>query len=153
MRRAGVPAVLIALAAVAAGCGGDDGLQVEGVWARTSPAMADAGAVYLRITSPEADRLIGAAVDPSVAAMSQIHETVMVSGEGEGEGMGAMTMQEVGAIDLPAGETVALAPGGYHIMLMRLASPLEAGQTFEITLTFETAGAQTYQVEVRDDAP
>lgn len=151
MRKAGLLAVLIAL--MAAGCGGDEELRVEGVWARTSPAMADAGAVYLQVTSPVADRLMGASVDPTVAAMTQIHETVMVAGEGEGEGMGTMMMQEVGIIDLPAGETVSLQPGGYHIMLMRLGSPLEVGQTFDVTLTFENAGTRTYQVEVRDDAP
>lgn len=153
MRKVGLLAALIAL--MAAGCGGDEELRVEGVWARTSPAMADAGAVYLKITSPVADRLIGASVEPSVAAMTQIHETVMVSGEGEGEGegMGTMMMQEVGTIDLPVGETVSLEPGGYHIMLMRLGSPLQVGQTFDVTLTFEIAGTQTYQVEVRDDAP
>jgi hypothetical protein len=150
MRKAGLLAFLLAL--VAAGCGGDDEMQVEGVWARTSPAMADAGAVYLQITSPEADRLIGASVDSSVAAMTEIHETVMAAG-GEGEGMGTMMMQEVGVIDLPAGETVSLEPGGYHIMLMRLGSPLEVGQTFDVTLTFENAGIRTYQVEVRDSAP
>ena len=151
MRKPGLLATLIALAVVAAGCGGDGSLEVEGVWARTSPARADAGAIYLQITSPDADRLIGAAVDPSLAGVVQIHETVMA--EGEGEGMGAMTMQEVGVIDLPAGETVSLEPGGYHIMLMQLPAPFETGQTFEVTLSFENAGTKTYTVEVRDDAP
>jgi copper(I)-binding protein len=113
--------------------------------------MADAGAVYLQITAPGGDRLIGVSVDPAVAAMAQIHETVMA--EGEAEGMGAMTMQEVGSIDLPAGETVALEPGGFHVMLMQLAAPLETGQAFEITLTFEKAGTRTIEVPVLDDAP
>ena len=152
MRKAGFLTVLVALAMVASGCGGDDGLEVEGVWARTSPRMADAGAVYLQVTSPEADRLIDASVPGDVAGMVEIHETVMMEGEGD-EGMGTMMMQEVGIIDLPAGETVSLEPGGYHIMLMRLATPLEVGQTFDVTLTFETAGEKTYEVEVRDEAP
>ena len=151
MRKAGLLSTLIALAMVASGCGGDGGVEVDGVWARTSPRTADAGAIYLQITSPDTDRLIGASVDPSVAGTVQIHETVMA--EGEGEGMGAMTMQEVGIIDLPAGETISLEPGGYHIMLMGLPALFEMGQTFEVTLTFETAGSKTYEVEVRDDAP
>ncbi|MFH2071261.1 MAG: copper chaperone PCu(A)C [Actinomycetota bacterium] len=142
---------LVVLAAGAAACGGDDGVRVAGAWARTSPAMADAGAVYLQITAPGGDRLIGVSVDPAVAAMAQIHETV--TAEGEAEGMGAMTMQEVGSIDLPAGETVALEPGGFHVMLMQLAVPLEAGQTLEITLTFEEAGTMVVEVPVLDDAP
>jgi copper(I)-binding protein len=151
MRKAGLLSILAALAMVASGCGGEGGVEVEGIWARTSPRAADAGAIYLQITSPDADRLIGAAVDPSVAGMVEIHETVM--SEGESEGMGTMMMQEVGIIDLPAGKTVSLEPGGYHIMLMRLPEPFESGQTFDVTLTFATAGSMTYEVEVRADAP
>ena len=157
MRR--ILTLLLSFALLAAACGDDEPLQMDGAWARTSPRMADAGAVYLQLTSSDGDRLVNAAVDPSIARMVEIHETVMAEmgdgmGEGEmGEGMGAMMMQEVGAIDLPAGETVSLEPGGLHIMLMGLAAPLEIGQTFEVTLTFEEAGERTVEVEVRDEAP
>lgn len=153
MRKARLLATLTALAVVVAGCGGTESLEVDGVWARTSPRMADAGAVYLQMTAADGDRLVGASVDASVAAMVQIHETVMAEMDDGSEGMGVMAMQEVGGIDLPAGVTVALEPGGFHIMLMNLGAPLEDGQTFDITLTFETAGDKTYEVEVRDDAP
>jgi copper(I)-binding protein len=165
MRRIAGTAAALVLAVAA--CGGGDGIDVEGVWARTSPAMADAGAVYLEVTSSDADRLVGALVDPSVAATVELHETVMVDGEMSGdsspdEGMsdedtehaaGAMTMQEVGVIDLPAGETVALEPGGLHIMLLDLAAPLELGEEFDLTLQFENGGEQVVPVEVRDEAP
>ncbi|MEZ5229718.1 MAG: copper chaperone PCu(A)C [Acidimicrobiales bacterium] len=67
--------------------------------------------------------------------------------------MGVMQMREVGTIALPAGEAVALEPGGYHIMMLDLPAPLETGQTFEITLDFETADDMVVTVEVRDDAP
>ena len=63
-------------------------------------------------------------------------------------GDGAMSMQEVDSIPLPAGETVSLEPGGYHIMLLELAEPLEDGTTFELTLMFEEAGEQTVTVTV-----
>jgi copper(I)-binding protein len=151
--------VLAVLVAAMSGCGGDGGgVEVEGAWARTSPAMTTAGAVYMRITASEADRLVGASVPASVAAVTEIHETVMAGGDmGETTttgGMGGeMTMQPVEALDLPAGETVSLQPGGYHIMLLDLAEPLEIGQTFEVTLSFEEAGEQVVEVEVRDQAP
>ena len=64
---------------------------------------------------------------------------------------GSMTMQEVDSIAIPAGEKVALEPGGYHVMLMELAKPLEVGSTFELTLTFAKAGDITVEVEVRDE--
>jgi copper(I)-binding protein len=121
--------------------------------------MTTAGAVYMTITASDADRLVGASVPASVAAVTEIHETVMTGGDMGGEttttgGMGGeMTMQPVEAIDLPAGEAVSLQPGGYHIMLLDLAEPLEVGRTFEVTLDFEEAGEQVVEVEIRDQAP
>ena len=64
-----------------------------------------------------------------------------------------MSMREVGEIALPAGTTVNLEPGGYHIMLLDLARPLSVGDKFDVTLTFETAGEQVVEVEVREEAP
>ncbi len=148
------------------------GVEITGAWSRNSPMMTEAGAAYLTITSAVDDRLVGAAVDPSVAGTVEIHETVMADGEmadgemtdghmsdgdmsdgGMGDMGGEMTMRPVDGIDLPAGEAVALEPGGLHIMLLDLAAPFEIGQTYELTLTFEQAGDQTVTVEVREDAP
>jgi copper(I)-binding protein len=142
-----------------AACGSDDGVTVDKPWARASASMANAGAAYMQLTSGEADRLMGASVDASVAGKVEIHETTAAdmgedSSDGNGsEGMGAMMMQEVGEIALPAGETVALEPGGLHVMLLGLAVPLEVGDTFDLTLQFENAGDRVIEVEVREDAP
>lgn len=125
--------------------GSTEEISIEDAWARTSPMMATNGAAYMDITSPVDDRLLAASVDMSVAMMTQVHET-SESDDGSGE----MVMQEVDGIDLPAGETVSLAPGGYHVMLMELAEPLEVGTTIEITLEFEVAGSVTVTAEVRD---
>ncbi|MGA1345546.1 MAG: copper chaperone PCu(A)C, partial [Ilumatobacteraceae bacterium] len=73
--------------------------------------------------------------------------------DGDSMDMGAMVMQQIMSLDLPAGETVELKPGGYHVMLIDLAAPLEIGQTFDLTLDFETAPDRVVTVEVRDDAP
>jgi hypothetical protein len=54
-----------------------------------------------------------------------------------------MKMRMVGAIDLPAGRSVALEPGGFHIMLMGIKKPLEESRSFPVTLTFEKAGNVT----------
>ena len=70
-----------------------------------------------------------------------------------GDGEIAMTMQEVAAIALPAGETVSLEPGGLHVMLLDLPEPLEAGEEFELTLTLEDGEELVVGVEVRDEAP
>ena len=62
-------------------------------------------------------------------------------------------MSPVDRIEIPAGGQTKLEPGGFHIMLMNLAAPLENGSTIKVTLTFETAAPQTVDVDVRDDAP
>ncbi len=135
-------------------------------WARTTATTQTMGAAYMQITGgPEDDALVGASVPAEIAAEAQIHETVAATSTGsedemgdmdgmdttESTGdMGEMTMREVDSIAIPAGETVALEPGGYHVMLMELAAPLEAGATFELTLDFEKAGEQVVEVTVRD---
>ena len=150
-------------------------LSIDGAWARTSPAMTTAGAVYMEITNDgdADDALVDVAVDASVAARAELHETAVAEddategdddmGSDAGNGMGGdddngpmggmMTMQEVDEIPVPAGETAVLEPGGYHVMLLELAAPLEVGSTIEVTLTFETAGDVVVEAEVRDTAP
>jgi copper(I)-binding protein len=151
---------------------------VSGAWARTSASMASAGAAYMEIKGgSSADALVGVTVPAEVAAKAEIHETVMAgSGTGTGTGStmghgsmsgagamasttmamgsgstgtGMMEMRAVDKIAIPAGKTVSLAPGGYHVMLLQLKSPLTTGQKFTLTLTFEKAGKVDVPVEVR----
>jgi periplasmic copper chaperone A len=144
-------------------------IEVAGAWARTSPAVATAGAAYLEITNgtETGDALVAASVDAAVAATVELHETTTAgeddaSMDGDMDGgttdtsMGdapMMQMQPVEEISVPAGETVTLEPGGLHIMMLDLAAPLEVGTTIEITLTFEQAGDVVVTAEVRDMAP
>ncbi len=166
---------IIALAAIGglalAACGDDaaSGPSVTGAWARTSPMATDVGAAYFVLESDTDDQLVGASVSSEVAATVEMHETVMAEvamddesmgdesmgddSEGETDMGGAMTMQQVTEIPIPAGETVTLAPGGLHLMLIGLAEPLEVGASFDLTLDFAEADDVTVSVEVRDEAP
>ena len=139
-------------------------VTIEKAWARTSPMATTMGAAYLTITSPVDDALVGVMVDATVAKMAQIHETVPADGSsmssdstmmGSDDTMasGEMKMQEVEKIDLPAGTAVEMKPGGYHIMLMELAKPLETGTTISITLKFENQGEKVVEFPVQEDAP
>jgi periplasmic copper chaperone A len=146
-------------------------IDISGVWARTSPMVAEAAAVYLTIdnTGGLDDALIGASVDPSIAKTAELHETVAVdatastmagdtamSTSGTEAMAGAEPMMEMRPVDrvvAPAGGSVALAPGGYHIMLKELVAPLTVGSTLDVTLTFETSGDKVVTASVRDTAP
>ena len=143
------------------------GIAVSDVWARNSPMMATAGAAYMVIETSTDDALVGVAVDVSVAGKAEIHETVMSempagtditmnSGMPMGTDMstsGEMTMRPVDRLEIAAGTRVELMPGGYHVMLLDLAAPLELGSNFDIVLTFEKAGDVTVTAEVREEAP
>lgn len=145
-------------------------LTVTGQWARTSPSATTTGAAYMTITSPIDDVLLGASVDASIAESVELHEMVMASHDtamqegmdhssmsddtmGNGDMSGEMKMQQVMEIALPAGTSVELKPGGYHIMFIGLVNPLETGDTIELTLTFQEAGEVTVSVPVLEEAP
>lgn len=121
-------------------------ITVTGQWARQSPMATDMGAAYLTINTNIDDELVGAMVDTSIAAMTQVHETVM----GEGD---SMKMQEVDKIEIVAGTPTELKPGGYHVMLMNLVKPLELGTEVSVTLKFAKAGDLVVTVPVLEEAP
>ena len=174
MKKSKITGLLLAVVAgtaLFASCGGDDtssssAPEITKVWARTSPMETSLGAVYMTISSKDGDELTDVSVDSSIAAMAQIHEMVMASAETDTEMSmttempmtteaisGEMVMQEVDSIVIDAGGSVDLMPGGYHIMLMEIAAPLELGAKFDVTLTFAKAGKVTVTAEVRDEAP
>ena len=133
----------------AVACGGDDAIVVSDAWARTSPAMATMGAAYMNIEAPAGDTIVGVRVPTAIADHAEIHE--VVPAEGEADSMdAAMVMQQVMSLELPAGETVELKPGGYHIMLIDLATELEIGSSFNVILDFEKADDLSVMVEVRE---
>ena len=144
MKRLTIAAVLVGALATACGGSSSGDVTVTDPWARTSAMMQSAGAVYMGLEADEADALVAATVDASIAPTVEIHET----SESGDDGM--MSMAPVERLELPAGAAVALEPGGYHIMLLDLVDPLEAGSTFDLTLEFESGATQTVEVEVRD---
>lgn len=108
-------------------------LEIGNPWARATPPTAPAGGGYMTITNKgtAADRLVS--VKSPAAGMTQIHEMKM-----EGN---VMRMREIeGGLAIPPGGTVALAPGGFHLMLMGLRAPLKQGEKVPVTLVFEKAG-------------
>ncbi len=111
-------------------------------WGRPSPKMAGTGAVYVVIENKggQADRLIGAS--SPAAAKVEVHESYM-----EGE---VMKMRPVPAVDVPAGGTLELKPGSYHIMLIDLVKPLESDSHISVTLKFEKSGEIPLDVEIRE---
>ena len=115
-------------------------ITIEHAWSRASIGVSRPGVVYLTIRNGGAtdDALTG--IYTPVAGMPMLHQTVVTDG--------IATMPHVMSAPVPAGGTLALEPGGFHGMLMGLATALKEGATFPVTLTFEKAGDVTVEVEV-----
>lgn len=152
-------------------------VAVSDVWARPVEDLTakDTSAIYMVIKGgSEDDALMKASVPADVAATVELHETVAADDAttttgAEGgdmttttaamggdmttttgmDGGGMMSMQPVESIPVAAGATVALEPGGYHIMLLDVKKVLAVGDTIDVTLTFEKAGEVTTTAEVR----
>jgi hypothetical protein len=136
---------LVALAAAAHSVSAGD-LKIIHPWARsTVSAQTTGGAFIVKIdnTGTVADRLIAASTP--VAERVELHQMTMQGN--------VMKMREVNGIDIPAGGSVSLAPGQYHMMMFGLKKPLLTGETVPMTLKFEKAGEVPVQLKVEAMAP
>jgi copper(I)-binding protein len=138
--------LLLPATALLAACGSSPGpdparVEARGAWARATAPGQDSGGVFveLRNRGGEADRLVGGST-PAAGAV-EIHAMIMD---------GPVTrMRRQDGVDIPAGGSVGLAPGGTHLMLVGLEAPLEVGSSLPLSLEFEKAGPTQLVVQVR----
>lgn len=115
------------LAAASANAAATGGVHVSHAWIRLLPGDLPAGAyVTLANDGDKAVTLVG--------ATSAAYTGIMLHRSSSEGGMSRMAM--VDAITVPAHGQVALAPAGYHLMLMHAARPVAAGDTVKLTLDF-----------------
>ncbi|MFZ0421380.1 MAG: copper chaperone PCu(A)C [Xanthobacteraceae bacterium] len=108
-------------------------MHISQPWARATPKGASSAAGYMTITNKGATADRVSCVSSDAAAQCQIHSMTMDGG--------VMKMRPVeGGLEIKPGETVTLQPGGFHMMLVDLKHPLEAGQDVKATLKFDQAG-------------
>lgn len=134
-------AVLIGLiGATKAQSSSDGSIEIDSPWARATVAGVPTGGTFMTIVNKGAmdDRLVSASTP--AADMVELHRTENDNG--------VMKMVAIPEIDVKAGQKVALAPGGYHIMLMDLKAPLVEGQSFPLTLVFDKAGKIDVMVKI-----
>lgn len=126
----GIASALVALCLLGSMAMARAGVEVSGAWARaTMPGQKVAG-VYMQLRSDGPARLVGVKTD--AASSAEVHQ---MSHEG-----GVMRMRRLESLELPAGKTVKLEPGGYHVMLLDIVRPLKAGERIAVTLVVDRAG-------------
>jgi copper(I)-binding protein len=122
-------------------------LAIEGEWIRAMPLVQGGGgapvnsAAYLTILNHAGapERLEGA--ETPRANRVEIHESVLTDD--------VMRMRELDGVDIPAGGSIELVPGGIHLMLMGLTQPLVEGEDVELTLHFQHSGDLVVTARVR----
>lgn len=119
-------------------------IRIDHPWARPTVTGQPAGGgfVVLHNGANTTDRLL--AVQTPAAERVELHHMQM-----DGD---VMRMRQVDAIDLPAGATVRLEPGGLHLMLVGLKAPLKGGSRVPLTLRFEKAGELTVELAIEQPA-
>ena len=115
-------------------------VDVKDAWVRTSVQGQKATGAFMKITAKEGSTLVGVA--SPVAGVAEVHEMKM-----DGDVMRMRALPN--GLALPAGKTVALTPGGYHVMLMDLKAALPKDSTIPLTLTFKNAKGEQSQVELK----
>ena len=121
-------------------------LSLENIRARaTAPgAPVSGGFMVIKNAGTEADHLVGGSVD--FADKVEVHEMVM-----EGD---VMKMRPVeGGIEVPAGGSVELKPGGLHVMFIGLKEQLKVGEARKAKLNFEKAGEVEVEFSVEEIMP
>jgi periplasmic copper chaperone A len=116
-------------------------LVITQPWSRATPGGAKIAGGFVTIENKGAapDRLVSGSGD--VAGRVEIHEMAMNNG--------VMTMRPLDkGLVIEPGKTVKLAPGGYHLMLMDLKTPLKQGDKVPLTLQFEKAGKVELSLDV-----
>lgn len=113
--------------------------RVDDAWVRATVPQQHASGLFANVTSTNGGRLVSAS--SPVAKTIEIHEMRM-----DGD---VMRMRAVTGVDLPPGKPVALAPGGYHVMMLGLDRQLKAGETVPVTLVVQHPGGADERIVVQ----
>lgn len=114
-------------------------VTVADAWVRATVPQQMATGAFMRLTSDSDMRLVGA--DSPRASVVEIHEMIM-----DGN---VMKMNAVPGVDLPAGKTVELKPGGYHVMLMGLKQQVKDGDEVPVSIVVEAADGARQTIELK----
>lgn len=117
-------------------------VTVKDPWVRATVPHQKATGAFMQLVAAQDARLIEAR--SPVAGIVEIHEMAMVQD--------VMKMRAVESLELPAGKTVELKPGGYHVMLMDLKGQVKEGDQVPLTLVVQTRDGQRQTLELKAPA-
>lgn len=131
--------ITLTLAALVTAAAAHAQVDVQHAWVRATVAHQKATGAFMQLTATSDARLVGAS--SPVAGIVEIHEMAMVQD--------VMKMRAVSGLDLPAGKTVELKPGGYHVMLLDLKGQVKDGDIVPLTLVVEDRDGKRQSIELK----
>ena len=117
-------------------------VAIKDAWVRATVGPQKVTGAFMQITSTQDTKLV--AVQSDAAKKVELHTMEMDKD--------VMRMREIASLDLPAGKTVELKPGSYHIMLIDLVKPVKEGDTVAVTLVVENKDKKRENIEVKATA-
>ena len=114
-------------------------VTVKDAWIRATVPQQQATGAFMQLSAAKDTKLVAAS--SPLTPVVEVHEMAMKDN--------VMTMRQIPAVEIAAGQTVALKPGGYHVMLLDLKQQVKAGDTVQMTLTFEGRDGQRETVDVQ----
>jgi periplasmic copper chaperone A len=116
-------------------------IQIENAWIPQPPPGAEVAAAYFTLRNAGSKPAVLVGIDCPLAAAAMLHETSVVAGESR--------MRMVERLTIPPQRSVTLKPGGLHVMLQEISSPLAVGQRVPLVLHFAGGGALRVEAKVR----
>lgn len=127
------------LAAVASSAQAQANVTVKDAWVRATVPQQKATGAFMQLQAAKDSKFVS--VSSPLTPTVEVHEMAM-----QGD---VMRMRQVQSVELPAGKTVELKPGGHHIMMMNLKAQVKEGDTVPLTLVFEGKDGKREQVEIK----
>lgn len=117
-------------------------LKVQDAWVRATVPQQQATGAFMQLSSAQGGKLVE--LRSPAAKVVEVHEMSMENN--------VMKMRALPFLELPAGQSVELKPGGYHIMLMGLNGQVKAGESVPLTLVFEGRDGKRETLELKAPA-
>ena len=116
-------------------------LEYSDAWIKNLPPPVPVRAGYMTIYNPQAEAVSIVEIHSESFASVEVHQTLMQDG--------MMRMEQISNLTIAAGETVQLAPGGLHLMMMQPVQPTRPGETHRITIEYDDGSRQDLELTVK----
>lgn len=135
----------VSLAMAALSVSASEKAMIQDAWVREAPSNMMMHAAYLTVMNPGAKEIHLVGVESAQYVKAELHLSKVANG--------VATMVRQDHLTIPAGGSLALKPGSFHIMLVKPMDPVKAGDEIDLSLRFADGAAMSVKAVVRKGEP